>query len=172
MQFLSGQQSRRVDQLAITEFGMSSLVLMENAGRGAADLMERLGLKRTNRIIICSGKGNNGGDGFVRTGIGLGYDLRHWILEGNAKQIPWRIWFYTPDTPEYVQTKLQGKLGKPLKKGLQDAFAFDGMCPFFVLVPPKYLKGLERLPLKEVDKYVAKLAKAVSKFLDDLYRES
>lgn len=65
MQFLSGQQSRRVDQLAITEFGMSSLVLMENAGRGAADLMERLGLKRTNRIIICSGKGNNGGDGFV-----------------------------------------------------------------------------------------------------------
>ena len=65
MKFLSGQQPRSVDQLAITEFGMNSLVLMENAGRGVADLMERLGLKRTNCIIICCGKGNNGGDGFV-----------------------------------------------------------------------------------------------------------
>jgi NAD(P)H-hydrate epimerase len=65
MQSLSGQQSRKVDQLAMSEFGMSSLVLMENAGRGVADLMERLGLKRTNRIVICCGKGNNGGDGFV-----------------------------------------------------------------------------------------------------------
>jgi NAD(P)H-hydrate epimerase len=65
MQYLSCQQSRRVDQLAIAEFGMTGLVLMENAGRGVADLMERLGLKRTSRIIICCGKGNNGGDGFV-----------------------------------------------------------------------------------------------------------
>jgi len=65
MQFLSGQQSRNVDQLAIAEFGMSGLVLMENAGRGVADLLERLELKRTSRIIICCGKGNNGGDGFV-----------------------------------------------------------------------------------------------------------
>jgi NAD(P)H-hydrate epimerase len=65
MQTLSGQQSRNVDQLAIAEFGMSGLVLMENAGRGVADLMERLGLKRSNRIVICCGKGNNGGDGFV-----------------------------------------------------------------------------------------------------------
>jgi NAD(P)H-hydrate epimerase len=65
MQFLSGQQSRRVDQLAIAEFGLSGLVLMENAGRGVADLLERSGLKRTSRILICCGKGNNGGDGFV-----------------------------------------------------------------------------------------------------------
>ena len=65
MQFLSGQQSRNVDQLAIAEFGMSGLVLMENAGRGVADLLERLGLKHADRIVICCGKGNNGGDGFV-----------------------------------------------------------------------------------------------------------
>jgi NAD(P)H-hydrate epimerase len=65
MQSLSGQQSRSVDKLAIAEFGMIGLVLMENAGRGVADLMERLGLKRTSRIVICCGKGNNGGDGFV-----------------------------------------------------------------------------------------------------------
>jgi NAD(P)H-hydrate epimerase len=65
MQSLSGQQSRSVDQQAIAEFGMSGLVLMENAGRGVANLMERSGLKRISRIVICCGKGNNGGDGFV-----------------------------------------------------------------------------------------------------------
>jgi len=65
MQYLSGHQSRNVDQLAIAEFGLNGLVLMENAGRGVADLLERLGLKRTCRIVICCGKGNNGGDGFV-----------------------------------------------------------------------------------------------------------
>ena len=65
MHTLSGQQSHSVDQLTITEFGMSGLVLMENAGRGVADLLERLGLKHSNRIVICCGKGNNGGDGFV-----------------------------------------------------------------------------------------------------------
>jgi NAD(P)H-hydrate epimerase len=65
MQYLSGQQSRSVDQLAIAEFGMNGLVLMENAGRSVADLMEWLELKHTSRIIICCGKGNNGGDGFV-----------------------------------------------------------------------------------------------------------
>ena len=65
MPTLSGQQSRSVDQLAIAGFCMTGLVLMENAGRGVTDLMERSGLKCTSRIIICCGKGNNGGDGFV-----------------------------------------------------------------------------------------------------------
>jgi len=52
MQFLSGQQSHSVDQLAIAEFGMSGLVLMENAGRGVADLLERLGLNCTRGFAL------------------------------------------------------------------------------------------------------------------------
>jgi NAD(P)H-hydrate epimerase len=36
---------------------------MENAGRGAAELLRRLGV--TGPVVICCGKGNNGGDGFV-----------------------------------------------------------------------------------------------------------
>jgi NAD(P)H-hydrate epimerase len=36
---------------------------MENAGRGAAKLLIRLGIH--GRVLICCGKGNNGGDGFV-----------------------------------------------------------------------------------------------------------
>ena len=39
---LSREQSRQVDRRACEEFGMSGLVLMENAGRGAADVLGQL----------------------------------------------------------------------------------------------------------------------------------
>jgi len=56
-------QSRKLDALAVEEYGMSSLVLMENAGRGVADCLERLGV--AGPVVVCCGKGNNAGDGFV-----------------------------------------------------------------------------------------------------------
>ena len=65
------EQSRLVDQLAVEEFGFSGLVLMENAGRGTADVLCRLGIKGP--VAICCGKGNNAGDGFV---IARHLDLR------------------------------------------------------------------------------------------------
>ena len=60
---LTRQQSREVDRVAIEEYGISGLVLMENAGRGCVDLLERLGIDGP--LAILCGKGNNGGDGFV-----------------------------------------------------------------------------------------------------------
>lgn len=60
---LDREATRRVDVLAVERYGMSSLVLMENAGRGVADTLERLGVP--GKIVICCGPGNNGGDGFV-----------------------------------------------------------------------------------------------------------
>jgi NAD(P)H-hydrate epimerase len=60
---LNREQSRLVDRLAMEEFGISGLVLMENAGRGVADIMCDLGI--SGPVIICCGKGNNAGDGFV-----------------------------------------------------------------------------------------------------------
>jgi NAD(P)H-hydrate epimerase len=61
--FLTRQQVREVDRLAIEEFGVPGVVLMENAGRGAAELLRALGVH--GRVVLCCGKGNNGGDGFV-----------------------------------------------------------------------------------------------------------
>jgi NAD(P)H-hydrate epimerase len=52
-----------VDRRAIEEFGIPGVVLMENAGRGATEALCRLGC--TGPVVICAGKGNNGGDGFV-----------------------------------------------------------------------------------------------------------
>jgi len=53
------------------EYGICGLVLMENAGRGVADTLCRLGI--AGPVVIACGKGNNAGDGFV---IARHLDLR------------------------------------------------------------------------------------------------
>lgn len=60
---LTREQVRSVDRIAIDEFGIPGIVLMENAGRGCAELLIRRGVNGP--VSICCGKGNNGGDGFV-----------------------------------------------------------------------------------------------------------
>ena len=60
---LTRAEVRELDRRAITEFGVPALVLMENAGRGAAELLLALGIHGP--VAICGGKGNNGGDGLV-----------------------------------------------------------------------------------------------------------
>jgi NAD(P)H-hydrate epimerase len=68
---LTRQQSGQVDRRASEQYGMSGLVLMENAGRGTADVLGQLmaGAAPTAagppQVIVCCGKGNNAGDGFV-----------------------------------------------------------------------------------------------------------
>jgi NAD(P)H-hydrate epimerase len=68
---LTRDQVRRVDRRAVEEYGFSGLVLMENAGRGVADVLCHLGT--AGPVVICCGKGNNAGDGFV---IARHLDLR------------------------------------------------------------------------------------------------
>src|SRR5437867_7075836 len=61
--YLSREEVRELDRRAIEEFGVPGVVLMENAGRGAAEVL--VGLRCRGPVVICCGKGNNGGDGFV-----------------------------------------------------------------------------------------------------------
>ena len=63
---LTRQQVRDFDAWAINTAGVPGVVLMENAGRGCAEVV--LGeLKKCNGTKVCvfCGTGNNGGDGFV-----------------------------------------------------------------------------------------------------------
>jgi NAD(P)H-hydrate epimerase len=61
---LSRAAVRELDRRAIHEYGVPGVVLMENAGRGAAELLVRLN-PQGQRVLILCGPGNNGGDGFV-----------------------------------------------------------------------------------------------------------
>lgn len=61
--YLSRDEVRSIDRIAIDDYGLPGIVLMENAGRGAAAVLLARGC--SGPVAICCGKGNNGGDGFV-----------------------------------------------------------------------------------------------------------
>jgi NAD(P)H-hydrate epimerase len=61
---LTRDEVRELDRRTVNGFGVPGVVLMENAGRGCAELLMRLNPERAPTAILC-GPGNNGGDGFV-----------------------------------------------------------------------------------------------------------
>jgi len=75
---LSRSEARELDRRAIEEWGIPSIVLMENAGRACAEVVLaaiEAGDRRPVRVFC--GPGNNGGDGFViaRTCRNRGVDV-------------------------------------------------------------------------------------------------
>jgi len=66
MKILTAKQVREIDRLSSEQFGIPSIVLMENAGMRVVEaLEERFEDLEDLTIAILCGKGNNGGDGFV-----------------------------------------------------------------------------------------------------------
>jgi len=66
MKILTAQEMQRIDRLTTERYGVPSLTLMENAGRGVAEfLAQRFGPLEQQRVLILCGRGNNGGDGLV-----------------------------------------------------------------------------------------------------------
>ena len=63
LELLTAEEMKRAEQLA-AEAGLSTLTMMENAGRGVAEEVVRR-YPRGSRVIVLCGPGNNGGDGFV-----------------------------------------------------------------------------------------------------------
>ena len=61
---LSRNEVRRIDAAAVSELGIPGFVLMENAARGVADVMQNE-FSNVKRCVIVCGHGNNGGDGFA-----------------------------------------------------------------------------------------------------------
>ncbi|MFH1061583.1 MAG: NAD(P)H-hydrate epimerase [Candidatus Omnitrophota bacterium] len=85
---LSSQKIREIDQRAQKEFSIPGLILMENAGLRASDII--LGLlnrRKKKSVFIFCGPGNNGGDGFVvaRHLINQGIKVRVFLLAESRK---------------------------------------------------------------------------------------
>jgi NAD(P)H-hydrate epimerase len=66
MKILTAEQIREIDRLSAEQFGIPSILLMENAGMRVVEVLEERfeNLEELTIAILC-GKGNNGGDGFV-----------------------------------------------------------------------------------------------------------
>lgn len=59
------EESRDVDRAAMDDLGVVSLVLMENAGRGATNAICEVFGARLGRVVLVGGPGQNGGDAWV-----------------------------------------------------------------------------------------------------------
>jgi len=66
MKVATAELMRKLDQKAISEFGIPGMVLMENAARGVVNTLFRsFPDLLTSRVGILVGRGNNGGDGLA-----------------------------------------------------------------------------------------------------------
>ena len=90
MKLVTAQQMRDLDNLAIKKHRIPSLELMERAGGGVADVLERVVDKSKGEILIICGKGNNGGDGLVaaRHLIQRGYSISVIMLSKSSGLSP------------------------------------------------------------------------------------
>lgn len=107
---LSREEVRGLDVLAADEFALPTLVLMENAGRAAADVWEDLAGGGRPRVLVACGPGNNGGDGGVMARhldargfpVSLVWFARQDAIRGDARaqwdvlersEVPQQDWF-------------------------------------------------------------------------------
>ena len=76
----STAESRLLDKIAMTEYGLPEAVLMENAGRAVVSRMrEFTDWEGAFTVIVC-GTGNNGGDGFVSARYARGAGARVLVI--------------------------------------------------------------------------------------------
>lgn len=66
MRIVTAQEMKRIEKNA-AESGLSYYQMMENAGNAAVKIVLEKFKNDTSRILILTGKGNNGGDGYVAT---------------------------------------------------------------------------------------------------------
>lgn len=83
-----GRDDARAIDKRCAKLGLPTLVLMENAGRGAADLLRRE-IAPPARVVFVCGIGNNGGDGAVmaRHLDAAGYPTRlAWLMDHEGRR--------------------------------------------------------------------------------------
>lgn len=122
MKIATAEQMLLCDRLTSAEYGVPSLELMENAGRGTVEAMNRhFGPLAERKVLIFVGPGNNGGDGLV---------IARLLLEQGAQ----------PQVVSLVDLeKLQGDAARNLKRVKQLAM------PLYTCLDEDELSWVERL---------------------------
>ncbi|HAK93769.1 MAG TPA: NAD(P)H-hydrate epimerase [Planctomycetes bacterium] len=153
---LSRDTVRLLDRLAIEKLGIPGLLLMENAGGGAAALLaERLasGQWRT-PVLVLSGPGNNGGDGFViaRHLCNMGHAASV-ILLGREEKL-------APGSDARVNLDAARGTGVPVRVEREFSPALkDAICGAGCIVDAVFGTGLDRL----VDGFLISVFSAVNR---------
>ncbi len=84
MRVVTSKEMRDIDELAIQKFKIPSVVLMENAGARAAEIIKAKHdeLRWESEILVFAGKGKNGGDALVtaRHLLAMGKKVRLFLL--------------------------------------------------------------------------------------------
>lgn len=80
----NAEQTRRLDQIAISQSGVSGFALMSRAGESAYHLLQSQWPDAEKLVILC-GSGNNGGDGLVLATLAIeaSADVRVFIVGGD-----------------------------------------------------------------------------------------
>jgi NAD(P)H-hydrate epimerase len=89
---VTSDQMRRIDKLMTEEYKITLIQMMENAGRNLAELVRRRldGSVAHKRVVVASGRGNNGGGGLVsaRHLYNWGGNVTLLIPDSDLKTIP------------------------------------------------------------------------------------
>jgi ADP-dependent NAD(P)H-hydrate dehydratase / NAD(P)H-hydrate epimerase len=86
MRIVTASEMYAIDRYTIEQIGISEQSLMENAGQAAARvLLEQI--KRSERVAVLAGTGNNGGDGFIIARVlkSYGYQTDLWLIPPKEK---------------------------------------------------------------------------------------
>lgn len=86
----TSEKVKQLDRKAVEEWRIASPVLMENAGRSAVELIKEELSPLPNRVLVISGKGNNGGDGLVvaRRLLDRGHQVEVFVLGERSELSP------------------------------------------------------------------------------------
>lgn len=122
-QHLTREAARAFDRHAIETLNIPHAVLMENAGRGCVDRMQREGIGGP--VVVLCGKGNNGGDGFViaRHLAIRGYKVRVVLASSPSKLIGDAMWAFDALTHCGVAILDEAHVNPALSIQELDAFA-------------------------------------------------
>ncbi len=108
MQVVTGAEMQSIEKQAFAAFGLSPLVVMENAGSRIVEMLKaEYGPLQGKRVHILAGTGNNGGDGLVvaRQLLSLGARVKVYLV-GNQQKL-------TKDNS--INLKILQKLGVDLQ---------------------------------------------------------